>query len=72
MLLVSYIQFEPVLGFVCFAADLFFLMLGYAIAAVFYNGKKGTHPRFSKWFFYIFYPSHLLLIYFAKLLAGKF
>lgn len=29
-----------------------------------YNGKKGKE---SKWLFYIFYPAHLLLIYFLKL-----
>ena len=29
-----------------------------------YNGKKGKE---SKWLYYIFYPAHLLLIYFLKL-----
>lgn len=29
----------------------------------FYNGKRAVHcRRFSQWFFYIFYPAHLLLL----------
>lgn len=56
MLLISYIQYEPVPGAVCFASDLFFLMLGYIIVTVFYNGNKGAHPRFSKCFFLYFLP----------------
>lgn len=36
----------------------------------FYNGKKGKHPIFSKYFFYIFYPAHLLLIFFVRLIAS--
>ncbi|MBR4093343.1 MAG: hypothetical protein IKK32_05675 [Oscillospiraceae bacterium] len=28
----------------------------------FYNGKKGSKNPFNKWFFYIFYPLHLLII----------
>lgn len=27
-----------------------------------YNGKNGSKTAFSKWFFYIFYPLHLLII----------
>lgn len=27
-----------------------------------YNGKKGNNNNFNKWFFYIFYPLHLLVI----------
>lgn len=27
-----------------------------------YNGKKGSPNAFHKWFFYIFYPTHLLLL----------
>ncbi len=37
-----------------------------------YNGEKGKHPIFAKWFFYIFYPSHLLIIFLAKYLLGRF
>ena len=28
-----------------------------------YNGEKGSDSKFSKWFFYIFYPLHLLLLF---------
>lgn len=35
----------------------------------FYNGKKGRYPVFSKWFFYIFYPAHLFIIFIIKYIA---
>ncbi len=31
--------------------------------AFFYNGKPGSRNPFHKWFFYVFYPLHLLVIY---------
>lgn len=32
-----------------------------------YNGQRGKYAlAFSKWFFYIFYPAHLLLLWLAK------
>ena len=38
------------------------------IIALFYNGKKGHFPKLSKYFFYCFYPAHLLLIFLVKIL----
>ena len=42
-----------------FLVPLFFLL---------YNGKPGTKSEFNKWFFYIFYPAHLLIIGIIRLL----
>lgn len=36
------------------------------IITFFYNGKKGSDSKFNKYFFYVFYPGHLWLIYFAR------
>lgn len=35
----------------------------YLCMTVLYNGKKGRHPVFAKWFFYAFYPAHYMIIY---------
>ncbi|MBS7258550.1 hypothetical protein [Methanobrevibacter gottschalkii] len=29
---------------------------------LFYNGKPGSKASIHKWFFYIFYPTHLIFI----------
>lgn len=36
-----------------------------------YNGKPGRKNKFNKWFFYIFYPMHLLLLYLIKQIVFK-
>jgi len=43
----------------------------YLLMTVFYNGKKGRYPTFSKWFFYIFYPAHIVLAIILRLIILK-
>ena len=31
-----------------------------------YNGERGSGATFHKWFFYVFYPAHLLVIWWLK------
>ena len=38
-----------------------------------YNGKKGNNEKlnkFMKWFFYIYYPLHLLILLLSKILMN--
>ena len=43
----------------------------YLCMTVFYNGHKSRHPVFAKWFFYIFYPVHYVVIYLIKLCMDR-
>lgn len=45
------------------AAMIAAFMAAYFCMTTFYNGKKGKHPFFTKWFFYAFYPLHYLIIW---------
>ncbi|MEE3417106.1 MAG: TraX family protein [Prevotella sp.] len=36
-----------------------------------YNGEPGSKKPFHKWFFYIFYPGHLLILYILKCIFLK-
>ena len=37
------------------------------VVLIFYNGRRAEHGQnFSKWFFYIFYPAHLAVLYLIK------
>ena len=47
-------------------------MAAYFCMTTFYNGKKGRHPNFAKWFFYGFYPAHYLIIYMVKILTDRY
>lgn len=50
--------------------EIFAFLSAYFLMTKCYNGKKGKHPVFAKWFFYIFYPLHILLIYEIKMLIN--
>ena len=40
------------------------MVLGFVCIARFYNGQQAkTHRKFHKYFFYIYYPAHLLVLY---------
>lgn len=50
-------------GFNAFLYGIPILISGMILTRM-YNGKKGNVP---KWFFYLFYPAHLILLYLIKL-----
>ena len=35
-----------------------------------YNGEPGSRAAFHKWFFYVFYPLHIMIIYLIKTAVG--
>ena len=46
------------------ALDALALVASAVVILFFYNGKKSTAaPKFFKWFFYLFYPVHLTVLY---------
>lgn len=45
---------------------IFDFIAAYLLMTVLYNGRRGRFPMFSKWFFYIFYPAHILLAVILK------
>lgn len=58
-----------------FVAGAYMLMVGsdiqrYAIFSLLplwlYNGERGSNSKLGKYFFYVFYPAHLLLLYMVK------
>ncbi len=55
--------FNHSLDFSYFWSDIF--SIGYLVPLIllkFYNGKLGIKNKFSKWLFYVFYPTHLAVI----------
>ncbi len=53
-----------------FALQTLACLAAYFVIDKCYNGEKGKHPTVTKWFFYAFYPAHLLAIYIVKLLGN--
>ena len=49
----------------------FAVFLVIPVLAYLYSGKSGSKKAFHKWFFYIFYPAHLLILFFIKLVVYK-
>lgn len=68
ILLHQIIEFIFALDPVNFFMNTAFFALSYLCVTTFYNGKKGRYPAFAKWFFYLFYPAHLLVIWLVKYL----
>lgn len=45
------------------------IVMSAVVVLFFYNGKRAEKGKnFSKWFFYIFYPGHLVILYFIRAL----
>ncbi len=53
---------------IIFRTPMFFtvITISYILIKLLYNGKPGRFPKFSKWFFYISYPLHYILIWILK------
>lgn len=51
-----------------------FMHLGMVVSVLLlslYNGERGKSGSFSKWFFYIFYPAHLFLIWIIEMVLRR-
>ena len=51
-----------------FIAGTLAAIMSYLFRTTFYNGQRGKHPVFAKWFFYIVYPLHFVLIYLIEIM----
>lgn len=52
-----------------------FFQIGVVLVPVvmifFYNGAKGSKAAIHKWFFYVFYPAHILILYLLRTFVFK-
>ena len=48
-----------------------FGILGIVLVSLFYKGKNGAKNKFLKYFFYVFYPLHLIIIHVVNVLASQ-
>ena len=54
-------------AFLCAVGSCMGIVCSGLVIQIFYNGKRAKYgTKFSKWFFYIFYPAHLLLLGFVN------
>ncbi len=53
-------------GFFWFRTSYLFGMLLFIPLLLLYNGQSGKKNFFSKWFFYIYYPLHIFIIYLVE------
>ena len=47
------------------------ILLAGCLICFFYNGKRGKFPRLGKWFFYIYYPVHLMVLGIIRILLMR-
>ena len=50
----------------------FGVFLAIPVISFMYNGESGSKAPFHKWFFYIFYPAHMLILFFIKWKLGMY
>lgn len=64
---VSYDSFKETLLMLLYNSDwLFILVIPFIYL---YNGERGNNSKFSKYFFYVFYPLHLWIIKLIEILV---
>lgn len=58
--ILGYVLIEAIALLLPFSEPLYFLVFPFILL---YNGKRGPQNGFSKYFFYIFYPVHIWILY---------
>lgn len=70
----AFIMIMPMLAGGLWFRELFQLgiILVPIIYIIFYGGKTGSRAPVHKWFFYVFYPAHLFILFLIKLALGGY